>query len=74
LFDPSECNIFSKPLSFALGELALALSGKSINLLVSDLKQLVLIPGQKQSSDADVGFSPAEVLRVTVPTSCRTSQ
>lgn len=45
---------------FALGELALAPSGKSINLLVSDLKQLVLIPGQKQSSDADAGVAPAE--------------
>lgn len=32
---------------FAIGELALSSSGKSIDLKVADLRQLVLIPGQK---------------------------
>lgn len=45
---------------FALGELVLAPSGKSINLLVSDLKQLVLIPGQKQVSDSSPEVSTTE--------------
>ncbi|QKE61879.1 ATPase [Aquipseudomonas campi] len=36
---------------FALGELALSPTGKSIDLQISDLKQLVVIPGQKKSSD-----------------------
>ncbi|QGZ31150.1 ATPase [Stutzerimonas stutzeri] len=45
---------------FALGELALAPSGKSINLLVSDLKKIVLIPGKKQTYDADAELAPAE--------------
>lgn len=42
---------------FALGELALAPKGTSINLEISDLKKLVLIPGHKQpvATDADTG-------------------
>lgn len=35
---------------FALGELALSPTGKSIDLQISDLKQLVVIPGQKKPS------------------------
>lgn len=36
---------------FALGELALSPTGKSIDLQISDLRQLVVIPGQKKPSD-----------------------
>ncbi|GLK88865.1 ATPase [Pseudomonas turukhanskensis] len=38
---------------FALGELALSPSGKSINLQVDDLNKLVLLPGHKQASGAE---------------------
>lgn len=37
---------------FALGQLALSPSGKSIDLQISDLNQLVLIPGQKTSKQS----------------------
>ncbi|MDP5052244.1 MAG: hypothetical protein NWP69_00525, partial [Congregibacter sp.] len=46
---------------YAMGELALAPSGKSINLKVSDLKQLVVIPGFKPPSKANAESSPAEL-------------
>lgn len=45
---------------FALGELALSPTGKSIDLQISDLKQLVLIPGQKKTSDAPHEKSEAD--------------
>lgn len=43
---------------FALGELALSPSGKSINLQINDLKQLVVIPGFKQPSKANAESAP----------------
>ncbi|MCR1829130.1 ATPase [Ectopseudomonas oleovorans] len=45
---------------FALGELALAPSGKSIDLKVNDLRQLVVIPGFKQPPKGDAVTSPVE--------------
>jgi hypothetical protein len=38
---------------FALGELALSPSGKSIDLRVADLNKLVLLPGHKQAPGAE---------------------
>lgn len=46
---------------FALGELALAPKGTSINLNISDLKKLVLIPGHKQPVATDVETEAVEV-------------
>lgn len=46
---------------FALGELALSPTGKSIDLQISDLKQLVVIPGQKKTSDAAPEKSKTDV-------------
>ncbi|MDF3935813.1 ATPase [Pseudomonas citronellolis] len=43
---------------FALGQLALSPTGKSINLQVDDLKQLVVIPGQKKVSESAHEASP----------------
>lgn len=37
--------------NFALGELALSPTGKSIDLQISGLRQLVVIPGQEKPSD-----------------------
>jgi len=45
---------------FALGELALAPSGKSIDLKANDLRQLVIIPGFKQPPKGDAAMSPVE--------------
>lgn len=46
---------------FALGELALSPTGKSIDLQISDLKQLVVIPGQKKTSDVAPEKSKTDV-------------
>lgn len=46
---------------FALGELSLAPKGTSINLEISDLKQLVLIPGHKRPAATDVDTGAVEV-------------
>ncbi|MFH5730931.1 hypothetical protein ACG745_05025 [Pseudomonas aeruginosa] len=43
-----------------LGELALAPSGKSIDLKVNDLRQLVVIPGFKQPPKGDAVTFPVE--------------